>query len=117
MRPGPILANRSRQPTPGVRLIARGAILLTGAYSLAVPLVITPIGVFRLSGAIHGHPILGWALPFFLSSLVLGAVSLIAVFKTRWFVMLWLPLAGIALSGALAFLTGVLWALSGMNIQ
>ena len=98
-------------------MLSRGLTLLTGAYSLAVPLVITPIGVFRLSGAIHGHPILGWALPFFLSSLVLGAVSLIAVFRIRWFVMLWLPLAGIALSGPLGFLTAVLWALSGMNIQ
>lgn len=97
--------------------LSRGLILLTGGYSLAVPLVITPIGVFRLAGAIHAHSILSWALPFFLSSLVLGAVSLIAVFRIRWFVMLWLPLAGIALSGHLGFLTGVLWALSGMNIQ
>ena len=97
--------------------LARGVALLTGAYSLAVPLVIAPIGVSRLSGAIHGRPILGWALPFFLSGLVLGAASLIAVIRTRWFVMLWLPLTGIALSGSLSCLTGVLWALSGMYIQ
>lgn len=91
--------------------------LATGAYSLAVPLVVAPIGVFRLREATHGHPILDWGLLFFLSSLVLGAVSLIGVFKTRWICMLWLPLAGIALSGPLSLLTGVLWALSGMNIQ
>jgi hypothetical protein len=59
----------------------------------------------------------GKALPLFLSSLVLGAVSLIAIFRTRWIGILWLPLAGIALSGPLGFLAGVLWALSGMNIQ
>lgn len=107
----------SSGPSSAASMLSRVFILVTGAYSLAVPLTITPIGVLRVSGAVHGHPILGWALPFFLSSLVLAMVSLIAVFRVRWFVMLWLPLAGIALSGPLGFLTGVLWALSGINIQ
>lgn len=94
-----------------------------GAYSLAVPLVVCPIGVFRLReamqlrGAMQGYAILDWGFLFFLSSLVLGVVSLIGVFKTRWICMLWLPLAGIGLSGPLSLLTGILWALRGMNIQ
>jgi hypothetical protein len=44
-------------------------------------------------------------------------VSLITVFKTRMFVVLWLPLVAITLNGAPGFLALCLWALSGMNIQ
>ena len=91
--------------------------LLTGAYSVTAALIITGVGVYRLSRATHGHSILGWALCLYLSSLVPAALSLVAVCKTRWFVMLWLPLAGIALNGAVGFLALLLWTLSGMNIQ
>jgi len=96
---------------------ALGVSFLTGAYSLGVPLVITPIALFRLSGAIHGHPILGWAVCFYLSSLISGAVSLITVCKIGRFIMLWLPLAGITLNGVLGFVALCFWVLSGMNIQ
>jgi hypothetical protein len=100
-----------------VSKFAASLLFLTGFYSLIAPLVITPVALFRLSGAIHGHPILGWALCFYLSSLVPAALSLITVFKTRMVVMLWLPLAAITLNGALGLLALCLWVLSGMNIQ
>src|SRR5205814_10329077 len=91
--------------------------LLTWSYSLAVPLIITPVALVRLSSATHGHPIFGWALCFYLSSLSPGAMSLIVVWKIRRHAMLWLPLVGVSLSGALAFLAFGFWVLSGMNIQ
>jgi len=105
-----------RQPQ-SISKLALGIIFIGTAYSLAVPLVITPIALFRLSGAIHGHPILGWALCFYLSSLPPAMVSLVAVCKARWWTILWLPSAGVALNGVFGFLALVLWALSGMNIQ
>ncbi len=90
---------------------------LTGSYSLAVPSIVTPIALVRLSAANHGHPIFGWALCFYLSSIIPGAMSLIVVWKIRRHAMLWLPLVGVSLSGILAFLAFGFWVLSGMNIQ
>ena len=115
--PGLLFSSMSGSQPQVPSKFALGLFFLTGAYSLAVPLVITPIALFRLSGAIHGHPIFGWVLCFYLSSLMPGAVSLITVCRTRWFIMLWLPLAGITLNGALGFLALCFWVLSGMNIQ
>ena len=86
---------------------------LTGSYSLVVPLIITPIALVRLSAANHGHPIFGWALSFYLSSVITGAMSLIVVWKIRRYAMLWLPLVGVTFSGALAFLAFFFWAMSG----
>lgn len=88
-----------------------------GFISVAVPLVVTPIAVLRLSGAIHGHPIFGWALSFYSSSLVPGLVSLIGIWRLGRYGLLWLPLVGLSLNGALAFLAFGFWALSGINIQ
>ena len=91
--------------------------LAIGAHSLAVPLIITPIALFRLSGANHGHPIFGWALVFYLSGLAPGTVSLIGIWKLGRHAMLWLPLVGLSFNGALSFLAFFFWAVSGMNIQ
>ena len=92
-------------------------LFLSGSCSLAVPLIITPIALVRLSAANHGHAIFGWALCFYLSSLIPGMTSLLVVLKTRRFGLLWLPLFGLTLSGVLAFLAFGFWALSGMSIQ
>lgn len=107
----------SNGQTQGGSKLAFGLCLLTGVYSLAVPLVITPIAVFRLSAAIHGHPIFGWALCFYLSNLIPGTISAAIVWKSRRWILLWLPLLGMGLSAALALLAAMFWALSGMNIQ
>lgn len=88
-----------------------------GLYSLLVPLIITPVAVLRLSGAIHGHPIFGWALCFYLSGLLPGLVSLLGIWRLGRHGMLWLPLIGLSFSSALAFLAFGFWALSGMKIQ
>jgi hypothetical protein len=47
----------SEERSSATSMLSRSVALLTGAYSLAVPLVITPIAAFRLLGAIHGHSI------------------------------------------------------------
>jgi len=110
-----LIMSDTRAKTPSK--FATWFFLLTGSYSLAVPLIITPIALVRLSAANHGHAIFGWALCFYLSSLITGAMSLIVVWRIRRYAMLRLPLVGVTFSGALAFLAFFFWAMSGMNIQ
>src|SRR2546430_1641965 len=72
--------------------------IVAGSYSVAVPLIATPIALVRLASATHGHPVFGGALCFYLSSLITGAMSLIVVWKIRRYAMLWLPLVGVTFS-------------------